>query len=88
MCAIFALGLLRNSNLTNSGEAIVTVGCLTFIWDWFTGVGVCIAEVGNIAIIVILTTTCVAILVTDRLGVGTVEVVIVASYKKILFHLY
>jgi len=81
MRAIFALSLLCHSNLTNSGEAIITVGiCLTFIGDWFTGVGVCIAEVGNIAIIVILATTCVAILVTDRLGVGTVKVIIVASW--------
>jgi len=47
---------------------------------WLTSVGVRVAEVANIAIIVILTATGVGVLVTDRLGVGTVETIIVATW--------
>ena len=79
-CAVLALSLLSNTSLTNTSQTFIAVLiCLTFIGNNFTGVSVRVAEVRNLAVIVILTATCVAVLVADRLRVRTVQAIVVAT---------
>jgi len=47
---------------------------------WLASVGFSVAEVSNITVSVLVTSTSVGSLVTDRLGVGTVEIVIMATW--------
>lgn len=47
---------------------------------WLACVGVRVAEVANIAVVVVLTTTSMSSLVTNWLWVRTIEIVIVASW--------
>lgn len=78
--AVLALSLLSNTSLTNTSQTFIAVLIsLTFIGNNFAGVSVRVAEVSNLAVIVILAATGVAILVADRLRVGTVQAIVVAT---------
>jgi len=46
---------------------------------WLTGVGVRVAEVSHVTVSISLAATCVGILVADRLRVGTVQAIVVAT---------
>jgi len=79
-CAVLALRLLSYTNLTNTSQTFIAVLIrLTFIGHNFTGVSVRVAEVSNLAVIIILAATGVAVLVADRLRVGTVQAIVVAT---------
>jgi len=52
----------------------------TLSTGWLASVGVGVAKVANITISVILTTTSVGSLVTNRLGVSTVKIIIMATW--------
>jgi len=79
-CAVLALSLLSNTSLTNTGQTFIAVFiCLTFIGNNFTGVSVRVAEVSNLTVIIILAATCVTVLMADRLRVGTVQAIVVAT---------
>jgi len=78
---VLALSLLGYTSLTHSGQAFVTVRIyLALVRNNFAGVCLMVAEVSNITVIIILTATGVTVQVTDRLGVGTVQVIVVATW--------
>ena len=82
---VLALSLLGYTSLAHSGQAFVTVRVyLALARNNFAGVCLMVAEVSNITVIIILTATGVTVQVTDRLGVGTVQVIVVATcrFKK------
>jgi len=78
--AVITLGLFCNASLANSSQAFIAVNIsCTLIGHKFTRVSVGVTEVSNLAIIVRFTATSV-VRMADRLGVGTVESILMTAW--------
>lgn len=74
LVAVHALGVFCQAHITLPCQALIAISiCCTFVRNGLTGVGARVADVPNMAVSVILTTTSVSTQVTDRLGVLTIE---------------